>query len=55
MYTPLHKSPGRKETLMEQEYKKLKESYIESIKALMEKCDDISLLDLIQKLLEKSM
>ena len=32
----------------------LKESYIKSIVALLEKCNDISLLDLIKKLLEKS-
>ena len=34
--------------------KTLKESYINSIIALLDKCDDISLLDLIKKLLEKS-
>ena len=34
---------------------KLKENYINNIAGLIEKCNDISLLDLIQKLLEKSM
>ena len=39
---------------MEQNYIKLKETYIKDIIKLMKKCDDISLLDLISKLLEKS-
>lgn len=33
---------------------KLKETYIGNIISLLEKCNNISLLDLIQKLLEKS-
>ena len=39
---------------MEQDYSKLKETYINDIIKLLEKCNDISLLDLIKKLLEKS-
>jgi hypothetical protein len=45
---------------MEQDYNykhnkdELKESYISNIICLLKKCDDISLLDLIKKLLEKS-
>ena len=39
---------------MEQDYNKLKELYIEVIIKMLKKCNDISLLDLIQKLLEKS-
>ena len=31
-----------------------KENYISNITGLLQKCNDISLLDLIQKLLEKS-
>lgn len=37
-----------------QELETMKESYINNINALLNNCDDISLLDLIQKLLEKS-
>ena len=44
----------RKETLMEQDYTKLKEYYIEAIIKMLKQCDDISFLDLIKKLLEKS-
>lgn len=32
----------------------MKESYIEKIKALLEGCEDVSLLDLIERLLRKS-
>jgi hypothetical protein len=32
----------------------IKENYINAITELMERCDDISLLDLLKKLLEKS-
>jgi hypothetical protein len=32
----------------------IKNNYIEGISGLLKRCDDISLLDLIQKLLEKS-
>ena len=32
----------------------IKNNYIEGISELLKQCDDISLLDLIQKLLEKS-
>lgn len=39
---------------MEQDYNTLKDSYINNIIKLLRKCNDISLLDLIQKLLEKS-
>jgi hypothetical protein len=43
---------------MEQNYNlnkdKLKESYISNIISLLNLCNDISLLDLIKKLLEKS-
>ncbi len=39
---------------MEQAYNEVKETYIESIITLLRKCNDISLLDLIKKLLEKS-
>lgn len=50
---------NRKEKLMEQDYTltqdELKESYIDAIITLLKKCNDISLLDLIKKLLEKSM
>ena len=34
---------------------KVKEEYIKKIVALLDKCNDISLLDLIHKLLKKSM
>ena len=44
---------NRKETLMEQDYKKLKEFYINAIIKMLNNCNDISLLDLIKKLLEK--
>ncbi len=42
---------------MEQDYRlhqELKEDYINIILQLLRKCNDISLLDLIKKLLEKS-
>ena len=39
---------------MEQDYKNLKEYYIDTITKLLRQCDDISLLDLIKRLLEKS-
>ena len=39
---------------MEQDYNKLKEFYIEAIVKMLKRCDDISLLDLILKLLKKS-
>ena len=39
---------------MELNYNELKETYIKDIIILMNKCDDISLLDLISKLLKKS-
>ena len=39
---------------MEQDYKKLKEYYINAIVKMLNNCDDISLIDLIKKLLEKS-
>lgn len=38
---------------MEQDYNNLKESYINRINKLLNKCNDISLLDFIIKLLEK--
>ena len=39
---------------MEQDYYKLKEYYINAIVKMLNNCDDISLIDLIKKLLEKS-
>ena len=39
---------------MEHNYNELKETYIENITNFLRKCNDISLLDFIQKLLEKS-
>ena len=39
---------------MEQNFDKLKEYYIESIVKMLNNCNDISLIDLIKKLLEKS-
>jgi hypothetical protein len=39
---------------MEQDYKTLKEYYINAIIKMLNNCDDISLIDLIKKLLEKS-
>ena len=45
---------NRKETLMEHDYIKLKEFYINAIVKMLNNCDDISLIDLIKKLLEKS-
>ena len=40
---------------MEQDYEnKLKEFYIEVIIKMLRRCDDLSLLDLIKTLLEKS-
>ena len=39
---------------MEQDYTKLKEFYINAIIKMLNNCNDISLLDLIKKLLEKS-
>lgn len=47
-------SRNRKETIMEQDYTKLKEFYINAIIKMLNNCNDISLLDLIKKLLEKS-
>ena len=48
----------RKETLMVEccqvQTEELKESYICKIVELLRKCNDISLLDLIHRLLEKS-
>lgn len=34
--------------------KEIKDKYINDITALLDRCDDISLIDLIKKLLEKS-
>ena len=45
---------NRKESLMEQDYKTLKEYYINAIIKMLNNCDDISLLDIIKRLLEKS-
>ena len=39
---------------MEQDYNKLKGFYINSIIKMLNNCNDISLLDLIKRLLEKS-
>ena len=39
---------------IETQFNNLKEDYISQITALMNKCEDISLLDLIKKLLDKS-
>ena len=39
---------------MEQDYTKLKECYINAIVKMLNNCNDISLIDLIKKLLEKS-
>jgi hypothetical protein len=39
---------------MEQDYAKLKEHYINAIIKMLNTCNDISLIDLIKKLLEKS-
>jgi hypothetical protein len=39
---------------MEQDYNKMKDTYINTIIELLKKSNDISLLDLIKKLLEKS-
>ena len=39
---------------MEQDYNVMKETYIKDIIKLLSKCNDISLLDLIKKLLKKS-
>ena len=39
---------------MEQDYTKLKKHYINAIIKMLNNCNDISLLDLIKKLLEKS-
>ena len=39
---------------MEQDYKKLKKYYIDAIVKMLNNCDDLSLIDLIKKLLEKS-
>ena len=39
---------------MEQDYYKLKEFYISAIIKMLNNCNDISLLDLIKRLLEKS-
>ena len=39
---------------MEQDYNKLKKFYINAIVKMLNNCNDISLLDLIKKLLEKS-
>lgn len=41
-------------TVNPKEFEIVKETYISNINALVNLCDDISLLDLIQKLLEKS-
>ena len=38
---------------MEQDYKRLKEYYINAIVKMLKNCDDMSLIDLIKKLLEK--
>ena len=38
---------------MEQDYSKLKKFYIDAIIKMLNNCNDISLLDLIKKLLEK--
>lgn len=39
---------------MEQDYNELKEYYINAIVKMLKNCNDISLIDLIKKLLEKS-
>ena len=39
---------------MEHDYNKLKKFYIDAIIKMLNNCNDISLLDLIKKLLEKS-
>ena len=39
---------------IETQFNNLKEDYISQIIALMNKCEDVSLLDLIKKLLDKS-
>ena len=39
---------------MEHDYVKLKEHYINAIIKMLYNCNDISLIDLIKKLLEKS-
>ena len=44
----------RKEILMEHDYAKLKEYYINAIIKMLNSCNDISLIDLIKRLLEKS-
>ena len=38
---------------MEQDYNELKEYYINAIVKMLKNCDDICLVDLIKKLLEK--
>ena len=47
-------APYRKEIPMEQDYTSLKEHYINAIVKMLNNCNDISLIDLIKKLLEKS-
>lgn len=39
---------------MEQDYEKLKKFYINAIVKMLNNCNDISLLDLVKRLLEKS-
>lgn len=39
---------------MQHDYNKLKEYYINVIVKMLNRCDDLSLLDLIKRLLEKS-
>lgn len=39
---------------MEQDYNKLKEYYISAIVKMLNNCNDITLIDLIKQLLEKS-
>ena len=45
---------NRKETLMEHDYNELKKYYINAIVKMLNNCNDISLIDLIKQLLEKS-
>ena len=40
--------------MSEQDYKELKQYYINAIVKMLNNCDDITLVDLIKKLLEKS-
>ena len=44
---------NRKEILMEQDYEKLKEFYINAIVKMLKNCNDISLIDLIKSYLKR--